>query len=518
MRRTRRWDNLGERSFSPMLQNSQGSSIEALIRSASRRRHGLLVLEQLSYALTMVLSGAILLLLLGTQLLNWYWLILLALGGLAIGAVRLRGRLLPHYQIAQIVDQRLQLSDTLSTAWFILTTPSFYNSQRQLQIRQAEELTMSVQPQAAFPFTGKRPWALTALLLAIACGLFGVRYFAQDKLAFQRSLLPIRFSNSIEQLEARLLTQSRRSQEARTPTRRDQHTGTEERSLHEGNPDGKDNAMTGREAGNSADRANDSRYNQQSNGQAKGTGRENDGKSKIQSSNNDPNQSASPTPKGQQQHAPVNNAANKNGHEQTPKGSSEEPSLTSKMRDALSGLLAKMQGGSRPQPPGGEANQPPNPKGGRNQSASSTSQQSTSENTSDKPADASSLQAQQQAHSAENPSSSRSKGSGDSSGHRSSDTHSAAGHQDGSKDAREAEQLKAMGKLAEIIGKRSANLTGEMTVETPSGKQQLQTDYSYKTGRHSGMGSEIDHTAVPIEDQQYVREYMKQVHNQPDAR
>ena len=42
---------------------------------------------------------------------------------------------------------------------------------------------------------------------------------------------------------------------------------------------------------------------------------------------------------------------------------------------------------------------------------------------------------------------------------------SGIGRQDGSKDVKLAEQLAAMGKISEIIGKRSANVTGELTVE-----------------------------------------------------
>ena len=74
-----------------------------------------------------------------------------------------------------------------------------------------------------------------------------------------------------------------------------------------------------------------------------------------------------------------------------------------------------------------------------------------------------------------------------------------------------------MGKLAEIIGKRSASLTGDMTVETPSSKQQLKTAYSQKTGQHQDLGGEINRDEVPLADQQYVRDYMDEVHKQAKA-
>jgi hypothetical protein len=95
-----------------------------------------------------------------------------------------------------------------------------------------------------------------------------------------------------------------------------------------------------------------------------------------------------------------------------------------------------------------------------------------------------------------------------------SDAHSGIGRQDGAKDLKEAEQEQAMGKLAEIFGKRSAVVSGEVMVETPSGKQQLKTDYSQRMGNHSDLGGEINRDEVPLIYQQYVREYMEQVRKQ----
>ena len=71
-----------------------------------------------------------------------------------------------------------------------------------------------------------------------------------------------------------------------------------------------------------------------------------------------------------------------------------------------------------------------------------------------------------------------------------------------------------MGKLAEIIGKRSASLTGDMQIE-PSGKQQLQTGYTHQQGQHADLGGEINRDEIPVEDQEYVREYMELVRKKP---
>ena len=80
-----------------------------------------------------------------------------------------------------------------------------------------------------------------------------------------------------------------------------------------------------------------------------------------------------------------------------------------------------------------------------------------------------------------------------------SDSHSGIGSQDGDKETKDAEQLKAMGKLAEIIGKRSASATGDVMVENPSGKQRLQTDYSQRVGQHADLGGEINRDEIPAD-------------------
>lgn len=92
---------------------------------------------------------------------------------------------------------------------------------------------------------------------------------------------------------------------------------------------------------------------------------------------------------------------------------------------------------------------------------------------------------------------------------------SGVGSQNGIKALKEAEELQAMGKLAEIIGKRAQDVTGEMMVEVPAGRQQLRTAYSDRVGRHSDTGGEINRDEVPLLFQQYVREYMERVHRQP---
>jgi len=93
----------------------------------------------------------------------------------------------------------------------------------------------------------------------------------------------------------------------------------------------------------------------------------------------------------------------------------------------------------------------------------------------------------------------------------------ASASRDGAKDAKLAEQLAAMGKISEIIGKRSANVTGEVTVEVNNSKQQLKTPYTESKASHGESGGEINRDEVPVAFQQYVQQYFEQLRRQPAA-
>jgi hypothetical protein len=100
---------------------------------------------------------------------------------------------------------------------------------------------------------------------------------------------------------------------------------------------------------------------------------------------------------------------------------------------------------------------------------------------------------------------------GSKSSEQSAQAGSGVGSQDGAKDLKAAEQLKAMGKLSEIIGKRSATVTGETTIEVQSGNQTLRTSYSSKTATHGEADSDVSRDEIPVSLQPYVQSYFDQV-------
>lgn len=89
---------------------------------------------------------------------------------------------------------------------------------------------------------------------------------------------------------------------------------------------------------------------------------------------------------------------------------------------------------------------------------------------------------------------------------------SGIGKEEGRKELQAAEELEAMGKLDELLGKRSQNVQGEVMVEVTNSKnQQLRTPYSGRTGARTDAGSELGRDEVPLHLQDYVQRYYEQV-------
>ncbi len=219
----------------------------------------------------------------------------------------------------------------------------------------------------------------------------------------------------------------------------------------------------------------------------------------------------------------ASSGAPKQGAEQTPssqegaqqgaqaggksKGASEGSGMLSKLRDAVASLMSKMQpqasqsAGKQQDPKGAQTGQQSGPKQGQKAEAGSQPEGGGNE------------------AAADDEQSAPGKGAGESKNQNASaKPGSGMGHQDGSKELQDVQQQAAMGKLSEIIGKRSANVTGEMTIESQSGPQQLKTGYTASTAKHGKTGGDVDRDEVPVEMQSYVQRYFQQVRQQAAAK
>jgi hypothetical protein len=491
---------------------SDTSRVEQVVRSAWERRLLVVAVERTAIAVAVVLATLVLMLLVGTQVLDWRWMLILAAVGLGIAGYQVRQQLLGHYRVAQILDRRLQLADSLSTGWYLLTCPGHTPDPiTEYQLRGADRAARSVNVAAAFPFTGRRLWSIAGGLALVAASLFGVRYFVTNSLSLRHSLIPFQLSDVFERRD-KDSEETKRQREDGTDASQSQKStqkadGQKDAKDQRANPPpaAQGNAPGAGQNPNDPAEMREAKEGQDSQNKQSADGAAGSAQPKAGDKQGDDGEK---TPGSQKPSS--DDAAN------SPKSSN---GLIDRMKDALSSLAAKMR-------PNSQGKQQPNEqksgeeKSGDQQSASkeqnNASQQAAANREASEQQQASEGQAQGQTQ--EKSRSGQGRSADQSADKSKSDSHSGIGSQDGDKATKDAEQLKAMGKLAEIIGKRSASATGDVMVENPSGKQRLQTDYSQRVGHHADLGGEINRDEIPLMYQQYIREYMSQVRQQAKRR
>ena len=166
----------------------------ALVRRARRRLFYNELFAQGANTSSAALAAFILLLLLGTEVLSWQIALAIPLAALAAGLYIARRRLASPYVTAQLIDRRLGLADTLSTALYFSApqTPVHVSPEvSRLQAEAAEQLAQSIDVRRAVPFRMPRSvYAMTALLL-VAGSLFALRYGVSKRLDLKQPLATI---------------------------------------------------------------------------------------------------------------------------------------------------------------------------------------------------------------------------------------------------------------------------------------------------------------------------------------
>jgi hypothetical protein len=166
------------------------SPVSQLLKKARQRCLLDLVLDQSALAISIAMAGAVLLMLAGTSLLEWYWIAILAAASLAVGIYRLRKRIPSEYRLAQRIDWKMSLADALSTAhYFAKDHQPICEQQRQ----SADQLARTVDLRVAVPYTRSRfLWPAIGLAL-VAGGLFAVRYAVTGTMSMQPSLVKMAY-------------------------------------------------------------------------------------------------------------------------------------------------------------------------------------------------------------------------------------------------------------------------------------------------------------------------------------
>ncbi|HYW41472.1 MAG TPA: hypothetical protein VE959_01365 [Bryobacteraceae bacterium] len=482
-----------------------------LVRLARRRLLHNELLSQGANAASAALLAFILLLLLGTQVLSWHWLVLIPLAAASVGLYRVARRLPSPYVVAQIVDHRLDLADSISTALFFSQgAPANRGSaeMRRLQYERADRLSQSIDARKAVPYTVPRSLYLAAALVLVASSLFALRYGLNRRLDLRPPLASMLqqnfgFNQRHDQAKAspkKLPPEAQAPQEPNGDAIEDQAQQPGDR------PD---------DAANAADEANESSaQNGDSRKSAADSKKQGDEGAKADSddeSNGDDgaegDDAANPQGNGKQDEKQDSAA------KQDANNANENSSLMSKVKDAFQNLISRMkpqqgQQGAQQSVPDPKGNQGKNQQNGSKQQSAKNGQQQNGGQQGD-------AQEGDAGEQAQNQQDAQGKGTGKSDAPQpSKQPGSGIGSQDGDKSIKQAEQLAAMGKISEILGKRSATVTGESTVEVQNTSQQLHTPYAQRGVQHSQGGAEINRDEVPVALQSYVEQYFEQVRKQ----
>jgi hypothetical protein len=461
---------------------------------------GQLALDKGALAMLIGMAGVILLLLAGTQILDWYWPVLLGAVSLAVGIYRLRKGLPSLYSLAQQIDRRLGLSDSLSTAVHFAAHP---DPQREavceVQRREAELVAQRVDLNQALPPSRSRYLLPAAGLALVAFGLFAVRYAVTGSLSLEPSLLKMAYEsffgppaqplarNQAKRLNLKLDPFDPGNPDTQSTTNDPQPEDllNSPNSNDEASPQGDDNSKQ------AADKEGD-----QNNGDADKQGKDKgDDKNGKQSDKSD------------QGSKDGKDAQNKEGGNQDKQGNPNDSGVLDKIKDALANMLNKMKPNTAQNAPQKGKNQP-NDKGEKSEKSDKGDNKQDSEN----------------AGAEANPDSNKSgdqkntddaKASSQPNKPSSQDSASGAGSKDGDKAAKDAKALEAMGQISEILGKRSAEVTGQMMIEVGQTKQTLKTPWADRQAAHSDSGGEIHRDEVPLVFQPFVERYFEEIRKTP---
>ncbi|MCS7315977.1 MAG: hypothetical protein RMI94_08060 [Bryobacterales bacterium] len=477
-------------------------SLARLARRLVRRRWCNLALAQAAWTLAVALCAFILLLVAGAEVLGSAWLPAVVVSTAVWSAARLARNRPQPYLVLQEADRRLGLNDTLSSAYYFRWLGASCQQSdwaRRKLFAQAEKLAAEVDPALAMPLCApRRAWWLVCLT-ALAGSLFALRYGVTKRLDLHPPLVAVFLPPQVQQGQDQ------------PPALRDPISENVRRML--------------RQAGLGSDPSQFST------------------RARSPSPHTDRGHSAEvvPVPPRPDLSRPVPTASAEEGAEadghageagdlparpegaQAANGSqSAQPwseansDLLEKFREALASLLSQL----KPRANSGDATQVESPGGAKESGRPGRSPDKGVPG----PGRQSQGEGDAQAEAAEQTGESeRAQGAAGKSGGRDADSEAARegrsgiGREDGRKDTREAEQLAAMGKLTELIGRRQANLTGEVTVEVASGSQKLRTPYSQRETKHADRGGTVHRDEVPLIFREYVQRYLELVRRGPPA-
>ena len=485
--------------------------IHDLLHRAKRRVVLHESMAQMALAASVAVGGLALLLLFGTTYLAWWSVAGIAFAALAFGVWRILRAVPGEYALAVQLDTNAGLHDTLSTA--IHFTGNTGNQPfRSAQYAMAEGVAQGVDLEVALPFATPRSMYVMAGLALLATGLFIARYSMMKTLDLRAPLTQVLFE---DQQNPALAKGAKKSDGKKTGRKMNgmesllsklgvnlnQDKATEKDALDQAIEEAMKAPAA---AGEGAKGAQSKQGGAAKDGATAGQGEKGEKGDPLDGGKDEKADAGKDGDKGKE-----GGEDSKSGDQQAGKNgnSGDNASLLSKLKDAVSNMMSKAKD-AKSDPKGGKEQggdqQAKQEKAGGEKGKSGQGQQKGEQQ-------ANAQQADPNGDGQEGQQSQGKAGSKDSDQKASSQPGSGVGHQDGSKDMKAAEQLKAMGKLSEIIGKRSSTVSGETSVEVESGSQQLKTAYTNSKAGHAETDGDVNRDEVPAAMQQYVQQYFQQV-------
>jgi len=477
--------------------------IEDLIRRARRRLLLNETLAQLAFAAAISAGGFVLMLLFGTRYLEWWTLGIFAAAGVGVGLWRVYQRTPGEYSTAVRLDENAHLHDALSTAHYFANLKPHSETFQQSQRKQAEVAASEVQLDQAVPFLIPRSLYAMAALCLLATGLVGLRYGIGHGLNLRAPITQLLFEDESirDAKKAQALypksktwmdeAQSLLSKLGMAPNPNEPAPGDEDaldKAIDQALQNPADASAKGEKGG-----GQDGRSGQTKTGEASNDSPNGDPIDNGEQASNDQNGQEGASPKEGQQGS--KSTSGKNG------APSNKESLLSRLKDAVSNMMSKSDkadSGSSQKNQQSARNEPPS--GEKGQAGKGAQEKGDSQSDAEGQPDSDS-QSGQQAQGKLNSAANQTPAQGG----------SGIGNQDGSKEIKAAAQLKAMGKISEIIGQRAATVSGETSVEVQSGNQKLHTDYSKTAATHGETDGDVTRDEIPLALQAYVQQYFAEV-------
>ncbi len=484
--------------------------VDDLIRRARQRFLLNETLAQFAFAAAVGVAGFVLMLVLGTRFMGWWTLAVFAAAGIAIGGWRVWKRMPDSYATAVKLDENARLHDTLSTALYFslhdAESPEFLRRQRE----QAEASAGKVRLEEAAPFIIPRTLYAMAALCVLASGLIALRFGIGNGLDLRAPITQFLLEDQAAAQDAKKhpgavqKAQKQWAQEAESLLSK-LGMGPKPGEPAPGDPDALEKALE-QALENPAEAT--AKSEKGSGGADKG-GQPKEGASPEDSPGD-------PLDNGQDPAADQTGAEGKEskaGDKGSKASSGKNPasggkeSLLARLKDAVSNMMSKPDENSSSQK-GQQSAKSDSQDGAKGQQAKGDEQKSQSQADGQDGQPGSDGQSGQQSQGKLNSKADTKPGQGG----------SGIGSQDGSKDIKAAEQLKAMGKISEIIGQRAATVSGETSVEVESGSQKLHTAYSNTAAAHAETDGDVTRDEIPLAVQSYVQQYFAEVRKNAAAK